>query len=114
MELFFFSSRRRHTRCGRDWSSDVCSSDLNQLRALLDIIDFKRELKINYPVIVGGYDAYKVADQLKDAEIPIIIKGGHTLPETKMTQLTYLGVYLPYFKMREYCIAFKIQGEWKP
>src|SRR5256884_59385 len=25
--LFFFSSRRRHTRCSRDWSSDVCSSD---------------------------------------------------------------------------------------
>src|SRR5436305_2895479 len=29
---FFFSSRRRHTRCGRDWSSDVCSSDLPELR----------------------------------------------------------------------------------
>src|SRR5205809_1311151 len=26
--FFFFSSRRRHTRCSRDWSSDVCSSDL--------------------------------------------------------------------------------------
>src|SRR2546421_12285256 len=26
---FFFSSRRRHTRSDRDWSSDVCSSDLN-------------------------------------------------------------------------------------
>src|SRR5437870_13282585 len=26
--LFFFSSRRRHTRWPRDWSSDVCSSDL--------------------------------------------------------------------------------------
>src|SRR5699024_11714707 len=26
---FFFSSRRRHTRSKRDWSSDVCSSDLN-------------------------------------------------------------------------------------
>src|SRR5687768_18438840 len=26
--LVFFSSRRRHTRCSRDWSSDVCSSDL--------------------------------------------------------------------------------------
>src|SRR5690554_5796464 len=26
--LLFFSSRRRHTRCGRDWSSAVCSSDL--------------------------------------------------------------------------------------
>src|SRR2546422_628534 len=28
--VFFFSSRRRHTRCSRDWSSDVCSSDLDQ------------------------------------------------------------------------------------
>src|SRR5215813_14403945 len=28
--FFFFSSRRRHTRCGRDWSSDVCSSDLGE------------------------------------------------------------------------------------
>src|SRR3989442_5817300 len=28
--FFFFTSRRRHTRCGRDWSSDVCSSDLLQ------------------------------------------------------------------------------------
>src|SRR2546428_181510 len=26
--VFFFSSRRRHTRSDRDWSSDVCSSDL--------------------------------------------------------------------------------------
>src|SRR5437899_11827699 len=26
--MFFFSSRRRHTRCLSDWSSDVCSSDL--------------------------------------------------------------------------------------
>src|SRR5256885_16698758 len=28
--FFFFSSRRRHTRLQGDWSSDVCSSDLNQ------------------------------------------------------------------------------------
>src|SRR5207245_3865300 len=28
---FFFSSRSRHTRCYRDWSSDVCSSDLSSL-----------------------------------------------------------------------------------
>src|SRR5205814_6253013 len=29
--FFFFSSRRRHTRCLSDWSSDVCSSDLDAL-----------------------------------------------------------------------------------
>src|SRR5437660_187328 len=28
LRFFFFSSRRRHTRWPRDWSSDVCSSDL--------------------------------------------------------------------------------------
>src|SRR5690606_39782182 len=28
VRVFFFSSRRRHTRFSRDWSSDVCSSDL--------------------------------------------------------------------------------------
>src|SRR2546422_7999070 len=32
--FFFFSSRRRHTRCSRDWSSDVCSSDLDRERVL--------------------------------------------------------------------------------
>src|SRR3712207_3486864 len=31
--FFFFSSRRRHTRYWRDWSSDVCSSDLAELEA---------------------------------------------------------------------------------
>src|SRR2546428_10279933 len=31
---FFFSSRRRHTRSDRDWSSDVCSSDLEVQRTL--------------------------------------------------------------------------------
>src|SRR2546422_1140093 len=31
--VFFFSSRRRHTRCSRDWSSDVCSSDLKSVDA---------------------------------------------------------------------------------
>src|SRR5258705_2749372 len=30
--FFFFSSRRRHTRCLSDWSSDVCSSDLYRVR----------------------------------------------------------------------------------
>src|SRR5437660_2260279 len=34
---FFFSSRRRHTRWPRDWSSDVCSSDL-----MSGIVDFAR------------------------------------------------------------------------
>src|SRR5690606_39488795 len=34
--FFFFSSRRRHTRFSRDWSSDVCSSDLGVSRRVFD------------------------------------------------------------------------------
>src|SRR5439155_17150611 len=36
--FFFFSSRRRHTRWPRDWSSDVCSSDLGLDRLLADLL----------------------------------------------------------------------------
>src|SRR5256885_9441518 len=35
---FFFSSRRRHTRLQGDWSSDVCSSDLIELKDKRDIL----------------------------------------------------------------------------
>src|SRR5207302_6935726 len=43
---FFFSSRRRHTRFSRDWSSDVCSSDLefsvDRANQVLDATGWKR------------------------------------------------------------------------
>src|SRR5437870_9319411 len=42
---FFFSSRRRHTRWPRDWSSDVCSSDL-LTPAKLGQLEFPAELKL--------------------------------------------------------------------
>src|SRR3989449_363189 len=43
--FFFFSSRRRHTRCSRDWSSDVCSSDLvfPSFRRLFSIVRMRQD-----------------------------------------------------------------------
>src|SRR5207247_7088978 len=35
---FFFSSRRRHTRSTRDWSSDVCSSDLVTVEIVMYVV----------------------------------------------------------------------------
>src|SRR5439155_8864634 len=37
--VFFFSSRRRHTRWPRDWSSDVCSSDLDHRARWEEMLD---------------------------------------------------------------------------
>src|SRR6266700_7125522 len=45
--FFFFSSRRRHTRFSRDWSSDVCSSDLQR---------FARVIHYNLSYIVQGLE----------------------------------------------------------
>src|SRR5699024_12230472 len=36
--MCFFSSRRRHTRSKRDWSSDVCSSDLGETKLMMEKI----------------------------------------------------------------------------
>src|SRR6266511_3659320 len=44
--FFFFSSRRRHTRFSRDWSSDVCSSDL---RAAFDALEVVRAANADDP-----------------------------------------------------------------
>src|SRR5207249_721446 len=42
--VFFFSSRRRHTRSKRDWSSDVCSSDLEASTGIAGLVDYFRTL----------------------------------------------------------------------
>src|SRR5690606_39937819 len=44
--FFFFSSRRRHTRFSRNWSSDVCSSDLAGLGN--DLFEFRSKIFKNY------------------------------------------------------------------
>src|SRR5690606_3166312 len=46
--FFFFSSRRRHTRFSRDWSSDVCSSDLQKLFLTHCMELFRQALLLNY------------------------------------------------------------------
>src|SRR5437870_9266132 len=50
---FFFSSRRRHTRWPRDWSSDVCSSDLQQVVFVDDAHMMSRSVFYDEPVAFG-------------------------------------------------------------
>src|SRR2546427_798236 len=60
LHFFFFSSRRRHTRFDCDWSSDVCSSDLNtgkmiEVNALSSEAEFKRRAAETYNQYVTQY-----------------------------------------------------------
>src|SRR2546429_3526030 len=73
---FFFSSRRRHTRCSRDWSSDVCSSDLpRSTAAMVARRRLERGVKLNHPeavalitdfVLEGARDGRTVAELMRD------------------------------------------------
>src|SRR5256885_6540841 len=66
--LFFFSSRRRHTRLQGDWSSDVCSSDLVKLKhnANSALIDGKSIVLID-DSIVRGTTSVKLVQMMRDA-----------------------------------------------
>src|SRR5436305_15072228 len=61
--IFFFSSRRRHTRCGRDWSSDVCSSDLAVAVCAIAIAGASLELNEQYVLQVGTARRFEQAKQ---------------------------------------------------
>src|SRR3712207_7066414 len=68
--FFFFSSRRRHTRYWRDWSSDVCSSDLGE--ELLEDLQRRRE-----PGQGNGGASYpfvQITDALREAPTPLPVR----------------------------------------
>src|SRR5437868_10463035 len=60
--FFFFSSRRRHTRSKRDWSSDVCSSDL-----AVDPLGMARQAQSATRVVLGG-DGIRIAHGRRRSE----------------------------------------------
>src|SRR3977135_4276939 len=82
--VLFFSSRRRHTRLYRDWSSDVCSSDL-PAKKLLELVrllpegEIKVKLLENHWVeIVSDKKKYKLVGREKE-KFPALPVMPHTL-----------------------------------
>src|SRR3712207_1971040 len=92
--LSFFSSRRRHTRYWRDWSSDVCSSDLafaQQVeQAGADALEVNVMRVETDPSVSGGVleeDYAKLAQcVVRAVQIPVVFK----LPDT-FTNVTYVA-----------------------
>src|SRR5215475_15838179 len=103
--FFFFSSRRRHTRFSRDWSSDVCSSDLvAAAQRLAAIQTIKNQMEV--------WSAQR--DLLREVN-PILVTAGfeeilkfHLGDETLVTPLlTHLDGPRPEFRIQ----ACKVLGQ---
>src|SRR5256885_12997968 len=95
--LFFFSSRRRHTRLQGDWSSDVCSSDL-QLKGIIGDIE-----KANAP----GADVLR-----EHYESNFLAQPAEQLGGVKTT----VANYLKYFTERseERRVGKECRSRWSP
>src|SRR6266568_6032503 len=80
VRLFFFSSRRRHTRWNCDWSSDVCSSDLRDLATFAVDLAFAEGLVTRVPagvpaVAESGIETRADVERMAAAGADVVLVG---------------------------------------
>src|SRR3712207_6879734 len=91
---FFFSSRRRHTRYWRDWSSDVCSSDL-----------------IEMPGLDGFGVLAKICALSADVLVPVIVLTAHT---EQAIRLRAIEAGATDFRSEERRVGKECRSRWSP
>src|SRR2546429_3201473 len=91
--FFFFSSRRRHTRCSRDWSSDVCSSDLILQGAQISVEP-------------GGIKV------VSDAQGEYLVNG--LAPGTYTVTIEYVGFTTSSKRSEERRVGKECRSRWSP
>src|SRR5699024_6659790 len=92
--LFFFSSRRRHTRSKRDWSSDVCSSDL--VVDLLHLAVAEGALQVGICPLARGDDHHPGGANVEPLDDALALRGpGGRDTETGGRQARSHGGALP-------------------
>src|SRR5256885_8411070 len=91
MIIFFFSSRRRHTRLQGDWSSDVCSSDLERgLGGAPAGLCPQAGVGIALPILPGGERGEQ------DAGLVVVEGGGAGGVDRKSTRLNSSHLVISY------------------
>src|SRR5690606_41089180 len=105
--IFFFSSRRRHTLFSRDWSSDVCSSDLIRLLSVFDVTRFAefRDYVMTVLMLDTGMRCSEASFLLLD---DINLKGYSIYIDRKSTRLNSSHVKISY---AVFCLKKKKQKQ---
>src|SRR2546429_8754294 len=75
--FFFFSSRRRHTRCSRDWSSDVCSSDLMPLYCVANECASETGPEVVRALVRAGADVNACGGVTRATALHMAARRGH-------------------------------------
>ncbi len=78
----------------------------NEIQQLIDIIEFSKHFNLAFPVIVGGYDAHLIAQQLIHAKIPVMLVRTHSLPKNEDDDID-LPYKLPYLLQKagvQFCL----------
>lgn len=81
----------------------------NEIQQINDILDLISELEIKFPVIVGGYESYLVAERLKIKKVPVMLGRLHSLPQHDDDPFD-----LPYklpFLLQQAGVQFCLQNE---
>src|SRR5690606_39520568 len=95
---FFFSSRRRHTRFSRDWSSDVCSSDLGFLRICRDVLAGYGSQRPSAPRL--QLDSGRIAVPRTVIRGYVLLGPPHDGKQYGFQVTARLGIFLPPFSVQ--------------
>ena len=114
--LFFFSSRRRHTRLRRDWSSDVCSSDLFATgRAVVSGRNLDAQLLAEVST-QAGYPASVVDQGIDPTEMATDIENRQRKHAASWRKRALIGVaiWAPAEALHWLAAPLGIHGPWLP
>src|ERR1039458_10634407 len=89
LSFFFFSSRRRHTRCLSDWSSDVCSSDLTLIFIDVHLFDIRWVMRLEL-LIPGSTSRLAVVEKhvMHVPRLLWVVVGGRSFPNDLAETIT--------------------------
>src|SRR5690625_1955559 len=111
--FFFFSSRRRHTRWPRDWSSDVCSSDLNAINKAMKEVKQSRALPVPLHLRNAPTPLTKELNHGKNYKYPHDFKNNFIKQPYLPEELMDVKFYHPQNNPQEARLKERLKKWWK-